>query len=60
MPIAPCKYCRVVPVVSDVGGNKPYYEIGCNCKNGMVIGSYDKEEVCTCWNILNERECNNG
>lgn len=45
MPIIPCKHCGIVPVLSDVGGNHPYYEIGCKCKNGMVIGPYDKAEA---------------
>ena len=55
MQINPCKFCKVVPVLSDVGGNNPDYEIGCKCEKGMVVGSYDRAETITCWNILNER-----
>lgn len=55
MQINPCKHCGVVPVLSDVGGNNPYYEIGCKCENGMVVGSKIKAEAITNWNILNER-----
>jgi hypothetical protein len=58
----PCKFCGEVPVLSDVGGNNAYYEIGCKCEKGMVVGSYDRAETITCWNILNgrknENECN--
>lgn len=54
MQINPCKYCKVVPVLSDVGGNNPYYEIGCKCEKGMVVGSHDRAETITCWNILNK------
>ena len=56
----PCKYCKVVPVLSDVGGNNAYYEIGCKCKNGMVVGSHDRAETITCWNILNGRGDDDG
>ena len=55
MPISPCKYCGVVPVLADVGGNNAYYEIGCKCEKGMVVGSHDRAETITCWNILNRR-----
>ena len=55
MPIVPCKFCGEIPVLADVGGNNPYYEISCKCKNGMVVGSYDRAETITCWNILNRR-----
>lgn len=60
MQLNPCKYCKITPIVSDVGGNTPYYEIGCKCKNGMVVGSYNRTETITCWNILNERGEENG
>lgn len=55
MQIKPCKHCGVVPAVSDVGGNNAYYEIGCNCENGIVVGSKIKAEAVTDWNLLNER-----
>lgn len=55
MQIKPCKHCGVVPVVSDVGGNNPFYEIYCNCENGMVVGSKIKAEAITHWNIFNDR-----
>ena len=54
MIINPCKHCGVVPVVSDVGGNNPYYEIGCTCENGVVVGSKIKSEGITCWNLFND------
>lgn len=54
MQLNPCKHCKVVPVLSDVGGNNAYYEIGCKCKKGMVVGSSDKAEAEECWNILNK------
>lgn len=56
MQINPCRHCKVVPVLSDVGGNNAYYEIGCKCKDGMVVGSPDRAETITTWNILNERK----
>ena len=52
--LLPCKHCGVVPVVSDVGGNNPYYEIGCKCENGVVVGSKIKSEAITCWNLFND------
>ena len=55
MQINPCKHCGVVPVVSDVGGNNAYYEICCKCKDGMVVGSPDRAETITHWNLFNER-----
>lgn len=55
MEIVPCKYCKVVPVPADVGGNNPYYETGCRCKDGLVVGSYDRAETITVWNIYNKR-----
>jgi hypothetical protein len=54
--ILPCKYCSKLPHLSDVGGNNAYYEIGCKCKDGMVVGSHDRAETITTWNILNERK----
>jgi hypothetical protein len=56
MQLNPCKHCKVVPVLSDVGGNNAYYEIGCKCKNGVVVGSPDRAETIATWNILNERK----
>ena len=56
----PCKHCGTVPVLSDVGGNNPYYEIGCKCEKGMVVGSHDRAEAIICWDILNERKGENG
>ena len=56
MQIKPCKHCGVVPVVSDVGGNNAYYEIGCKCKDGVVVGSKIKSEAITFWNLFND-EC---
>ena len=50
-----CKECHSVPPVADVGGNIPYYEISCPCGKGPVVGSYNKEEAITIWNILNRR-----
>ena len=54
MQINPCKHCGVVPAVSDVGGNNAYYEIGCTCENGVVVGSKIKAEAITCWNLFND------
>ena len=54
MQIKPCKHCGVVPVLSDVGGNNAYYEIGCKCENGVVVGSKIKAEAITCWNLFND------
>jgi hypothetical protein len=53
--LKPCKYCGYVPIVSDVGGNNPYFEIGCKCKDGLVVGSPDRAETITTWNIYNGR-----
>lgn len=50
-----CKLCGKSPTVADVGGNNPYYEISCPCGEGPVVGSYNKEEAITIWNILNRR-----
>lgn len=50
----PCKYCGNIPQVSDVGGNNAYYELGCNCHEGIVIGSKNLKDVIDCWNIYNE------
>lgn len=60
MQLNPCRRCKTVPVLSDVGGNNAYYEIGCKCKEGMVVGSYDRAETITTWNILNERKSDDG
>ena len=60
MQINPGKYCGTVPVVSDVGGNNPYYEIGCKCENGIVVGSQTKAEVITCWNLFNDESAESG
>lgn len=60
MQIKPCKHCGVVPAVSDVGGNNPYYEIGCTCKNGIVVGSKIKAEAITCWNLFNDEGAESG
>ena len=54
MQINPCKHCGVVPVLSDVGGNNAYYEIGCKCEKGIVVGSKIKAEAITCWNSFND------
>ena len=54
MQIKPCKHCGVVPAVSDVGGNNPYYEICCKCENGVVVGSKIKAEAVTHWNMFND------
>ena len=53
MQINPCKYCGHTPLLSDVGGNSPYYEISCKCEKGVVVGSPDNNETVACWNILN-------
>lgn len=58
MGIKPCRFCGYVPVVSDVGGNNPYYEIGCKCKDGLVVGSPDRAETITTWNIYNRSDKN--
>ena len=54
MELKPCKFCGNVPIVSDVGGNNPYYEVGCGCHKGVVIGSKNLKDVIDCWNIYNE------
>ena len=54
MQINPCKYCGHTPILSDVGGNNGYYELSCKCKDGIVIGSKNVEEVIACWNAYNE------
>ena len=51
----PCKFCGEVPVLSDVGGNNPYYEIGCKCEEGLVVGSFNRADTIACWNIYNKR-----
>jgi hypothetical protein len=55
-----CRYCKKYPLLADVGGNTPYYEIGCNCKDGVVVGSPDRAETIATWNILNERKNEDG
>jgi hypothetical protein len=47
-----CKYCKKTPQVADVGGNKPYYEITCGCKDGAVVGAEDKQEAIDTWNAI--------
>ena len=55
-----CRYCKKYPLLADVGGNIPYYELYCPCGKSPVIGSYNKEEVINTWNILNERKNEDG
>ena len=50
-----CKICGKSPTVADVGGNTPYYEISCRCKESPVVGAHSKEEAIITWNILNRR-----
>lgn len=50
-----CVNCGKTPVIADVGGNNPYYEISCSCGKSPVVGAYNKEEVITVWNILNQK-----
>jgi phage FluMu protein Com len=50
-----CRKCGKTLTVADVGGVNPYYEISCPCGESPVVGSHNKEEVITTWNILNER-----
>lgn len=52
--IRPCKYCKKTPLPKDVGGNNAYYELGCKCHEGIVVGSKSLIDVITCWNIYNE------
>lgn len=54
--LVPCKCCGKTPVVSDVGGYNAYCEISCKCEKGVVVGSPDRAEAITCWNILNGRK----
>lgn len=54
MNLTPCKSCDTLPKVSDVGGNNAYYELGCKCHEGIVIGSKNLKDVIICWNIYNE------
>lgn len=55
-----CRKCKSAPLVADVGGNTPYYEISCPCKKSPVVGSHSKEEAIITWNILNRRSTDNG
>ena len=55
-----CKLCGKSPTIADVGGNTPYYEISCTCKESPVVGSYSEEETITIWNILNEGVVSSG
>lgn len=55
-----CGKCKSAPLVADVGGVNPYYEISCPCGKGPVVGSPNKEEAITIWNILNRRSTDNG
>ena len=50
-----CKICGSFPLLADVGGVNPYYEISCTCKESPVVGSYSEEEAIITWNILNRR-----
>lgn len=50
----PCKKCKSLPPVADVGGVNPYYEISCPCGQSPVVGSYNEKEAIDTWNILNE------
>ena len=52
--IRPCKYCKKTTLPRDVGGNNAYYEMGCKCPDGIVIGSKNLKDVIDCWNIYNE------
>ena len=52
--ILPCKYCKKTPLPRDVGGNNAYYELGCKCPDGIVVGSKNLMDVINCWNIYNE------
>jgi hypothetical protein len=55
MQINPCKKCKTAPLLADVGGNIPYYEMSCPCGEGPVVGSHNIEELIITWNILNRR-----
>ena len=50
-----CKLCGKTPILADVGGVNPYYELSCPCGKSPVVGSYNAEETIHTWNILNER-----
>lgn len=56
MLIKTCKYCNEKPLVVDVGGNNPHYEIVCsnaNCKNGLTVSNGDLKKAVNDWNIEN-------
>lgn len=50
-----CRICGKKPVMADVGGYVPYYEISCSCGKSPVVGSYNEKEAINTWNILNKK-----
>lgn len=50
-----CVNCGKTPVIADVGGNNPYYEISCTCKQSPVVGAHNEKEAITTWDILNKK-----
>ncbi len=56
-----CQFCGRVPLIIDVGGNNPHYEISCTCDKGIVVNAETKRGAISIWNIFNhERVVNNG
>lgn len=52
--VKPCKYCGCMPLIADVGGNNPWYEIGCNCcEETTAVHGEDLKKVTCYWNELN-------
>jgi hypothetical protein len=50
-----CNICGSAPLLADVGGVIPYYEISCPCGQSAVVGAHSKEEAIITWNIINGR-----
>ena len=53
MKLIECKYCNRIPLVMDVGGYSPYYEIYCRC--GAIISSDDRYKAIEMWNLMHRK-----
>ena len=56
MKLIECKYCKRTPLVTDVGGYSPYYEIYCKCGRNEVIGSGNKVRAYITWNMMQRKD----
>ena len=56
MKLIECKYCNRIPLVMDVGGNNPYYEIYCKCSENEIVGSDNRYKAINTWNMMQRKD----